>query len=195
MNTVTKKEIKDAKICIMEIIKDCKYNPSFLDTYHFEYDKNNIETVFKSKNLQIDFCRRDNYFTVITDQLTFTLLKNEYGVLWEKELIRREKRRNSLLNNKNSVTDKEYNDTLDCICKLVRNYASIPVASVIKYGFEDVDSLKADGEFMELVTEFQSDNIEICGDHYNQHIHAFTDPETFSKLKRYHDEYLENFLS
>ena len=77
MNTVIKKEIKDAKMCIMEIIKDCKSLPHFFYADNLKSDigaKYDSKTVFKSENIQIDFTRRYTYFKVTTDQHTFTLL-------------------------------------------------------------------------------------------------------------------------
>ena len=197
MSTVTNNEYNEAMEYFTEKIKDCNMYNSFLDSNHPKADANDYETEFKSENIQIDFSWFHSSFKVTTDDLTFVRLKKNYDALWQEELIDRYDRRNKLTMTKGLVSDEEFTDAWEHILKRVMCLEPPIILTEIKYGPEYINN-KDEKDLSELFTRYRSKNIEICTDNStfppNISIIVFTNPETFSKLKRYHDESIEEFL-
>ena len=197
MSTVTNNEYNEAMEYFTEKIKDCKMYNSFLDSNHPKADANDYETEFKSENIQIDFCWFYSHFKVTTDPHTFIRLKNDYEALWKQELINRYDRRNKLTMTKGLVSDEEFTAAWGHILKREMYLDSPFILTAIIYGPEYIGN-KDTKDLSEFFTTYLSKNIEICTDYSNlppnKYIIVFTNPETFSKLKRYHDESIEEFL-
>lgn len=197
MSTVTNKEFKDAMEYFKEKIKDCDRYFSLVDSNLSKLDDEDFETEFKSENIQIDFSWFHSRFKVTIDDHTFDRLKNEYDALWQEELIDRYDRRNKLTMTKGLVSDEEFTAAWEHILKIEMCLESPIILTTIKYGPEYIGN-KDPKDLSEIITTYPSKNIEICIDisniPHNKYIIVFTNPETFSKLKRYHDECIEEFL-